>query len=484
MKITARAPRSSALCAWVLAAAAVAAALSSLASRVAEAKGAPAPPPAALKGVVKGTVVGDDGQPIAGAKVTLEGGGLPKPLEATTDAKGAYAFPKAPVGSVKVRARAPAHVAAEKDVVVAGTGATTVEAIALDGAVRLAGKVTDSRGAPIAGADVAPAIPAGDEIPPGQRGAFVPAEKLPPAKTAADGTFSIDSLEPRKAGYDLRVSHPHFRHVDLPGFSGAKGTDRGDIDVTMEDAAWVEGVVTNGPGGKPVAGAKLGEDVVTDAQGRYVVGGIEAEEWSEEVRADGFFPGRASANGLVAGQAKKVDPVALEVPTATVAGVVVDAQEKPVVGATVEAYGDCGLAGSAKTDASGKFRLARVASHGPVTLQVKATGLEGRAKDVALNAVDAKVVARTAARMKAKVVDASGNLVPQVLVLLLVTDGSAKPSAHFLRQGADGLDFVLPPGNVGVIFGARDTGIFSVDPFDVEPGTTKDLGTITLSAPK
>ena len=473
-------------------ASAIALAISLVVATAAEAlaKGAPpSPPPApapapSMKGSVKGTVVDEDGKPVEGAKVVLEAPGLKAPLEAKTDAQGAYAFAKAPVGAVQLRVSAKARVAATVDVTVLAKGATPVAAATLRGAVRYAGKVTDVRGAGVPGAKVQPfpAAPS-EEDPPSRRPPPrpKPASDAPVAETAADGSFALDGIEPA-AAYDLRVTHPKFKRVDLPGLPGEKGTVREDLDVTLEDAAWIAGVVVDASG-KPVAGAKVGAgdaSVTTDALGRFSFGHLDVEEVSVEVRAEGYFPAALAVTGLTPGQGKEGERIAIEAATAFVAGTVVDSTGKPVAGASVRAHGDAGPAGSAKTDAVGAFRIERVVSREPVTLSVEAAGFDdGKAEGVALNSSDAKVTVTPAARLKVKVTDADGKVLPRVLVAV-GTPGENRFSARPYEQGEEGIAMTLPVGQVVVMlvwpgFNPRQLG-----PYTAEVGKTVDAGTVVL----
>jgi protocatechuate 3,4-dioxygenase beta subunit len=513
--------------AWILGVVA-----SALLGDAAWAKGGAAPPPkppvkpAALAWVT-GTVTDEAGKPIAGAEALVAQVEPKGAWRATTDAKGTFTVKGVPQGEASVVLRAKSRIPVETKVQVPAKGLVAADAVLRLG-VRFAGKVTDMRGAPIAGARVEPTLvdekgnAVATNVPAFLRGSFV---------SGADGSFVVDGLAPGNR-YTLVLSHPHFKDSLQPGLAAAAGGGHDALDPVMEDAAWISGVVVDADG-KPVAGAQVGgpagevdeetvaslEEMlrelfkefeggpivtsgapppatpgnVTDAQGRFEIGGLLVEEYDVTVTADGYFPATVKVEELVAGQAKSDVRIAIEKATAWVAGQVVDAAGKPVANATVTAHGDVKNAGEAKTDAQGAFRMSRVKSHVPVELRAKAAGYaDASVKDVALNAPGAKVVLLLAPRLKVKVVDGDGKVIPKVTVIevgkgrtirfeggaITISGGGGKRKEW--DQGENGLEIPLPTGEVEIKVTAKDLPEKSVGKWTAEAGKVIDGGVVTL----
>lgn len=478
---------------------------------------APAPAPSKGQGTVTGTVTDEAGRPVAGAKVVVASAGSKAPLEATTDAMGQYAVRGVPAGAANVMVRARSRVPASVEVKVADQGTAKADAT-LPLGVRFAGKLRDMRDGPVGGASVQPVPvrdPAGGDVPP-----------LPPdpVTSAADGSFVADGLAPGHS-YKLEISHPKFLPVDMAGYEATAGTDRSDIDVTLEDAAWIAGVVMDAAG-KPVAKARIGttkemdggpgdlpswlrdimrrfggrvvgfgtlggDDALSgkavDSQGRFQIGSLPPDEEVEiAAQAPGYFRSTMKFENLAAGKETGGVKIVLEAATAWVEGVVVDHEGKPVVGAEVEAHGTEGFAGKGKTDAQGKFRIEKLRSRGNVSLSASLTGyVEGDKDEVALNSSGTKLEMKKVAKIRVKVVDAAGKPVAPVTVATYVgTDLKRRFTdfTEFQEQPAEGVLVEVRPGKVELRVMAEGYPLQSVGTWDLDPGQPMNAGTYTVQA--
>jgi protocatechuate 3,4-dioxygenase beta subunit len=493
-----------------LPAAAAAALLLAAAATSALARGETKPPPpgkgpTAATGAVSGTVKDEAGAPIAGAEAIALHSGAKGTWKATSDAKGVYSIRGVPPGEALVLVRARTRVPVEQKVDVKAGAVASVDATLRLG-VRFAGKVSDVRGAPVPGASVEPLSTSGWS----GRGAIASAI-LGATKSGANGSFEVDGLE---AGgrYNLRVRHPRFADVELPDLSAEAGSANEKLDVVLEDAAWLKGLVV-GPDDKPIPGARVGlagssfvpniPDWIrrlladsgvsfgaagpegggdkVDAQGRFEIGSLTEEDVVVSAIADGYFETKLPVDGLVPGQAKEVK-VTLDPATAWIEGTVVDPDQKPIAGAKVAASGDHGAAGEATTDAQGRFRLSKVRSKTPVSLRASAKGrADARMTEVALNAGGVSITLQVAPRLKAKVLGPDGKPVPKLDITVWVRwEGGGEVNRSSIDQGPNGIDVPLPIGEVTVDVSGPDGLHARLDTVTAEAGEAVDAGTVTL----
>jgi len=167
------------------------------------------------------------------------------------------------------------------------------------GSVR--GKVTDSEGNPVEGAEVStfitlPEGPADDDL------RFLPpCEGLIKATTGADGAFVLDGL-PADAGLMLRVKHPDFAVAVEGAPVHGRGMPMGtipvgatDVAVKLEPGATIEGKIILEETGEPAGGVVVKamaphsnwtamliglEETETNEKGRYVLRGLAAATYS------------------------------------------------------------------------------------------------------------------------------------------------------------------------------------------------------------
>jgi hypothetical protein len=190
-------------------------------------------------------------------------------------------------------------------------------------------------------------------------------------------------------------------------------------------------------------------------------------------------------DGLETGKEKGGVQVVLEPATAWIEGTVVDPSGKPVAEASVHAYGDVVWAGSAETDAAGRFRLAKVKSHVPVSLRASASWhLDATAEKTILNSRGLRLVLKPAPRLRVKVVGPDGKPVGGVGFRVEADDEDDSWDApDFGDQPKEGYEVALPLGTVRVTVYAEEREPVTLGPFDLEPGKAVDGGTVTL-APK
>jgi len=239
----------------------------------------------------QGTVIGD-GAPVPGAEVALLR--LDEKLaEVRTDERGNFRLEHAAQGSsTTLRVQARGFVALERSLAPKGRGGTEMLGnVRLLRGQRLSGRVVDSRGSPIQGADV--------RIEPGAPGSDLFFAR---GTSVGDGTFEIADCPPgmvkvraRARGYgELALTHTPGRPLELRMLPG--------VDLPL---------LVVGPQGKGVAGAEVtiqsvgGTDVaqrveLSDEQGRIRFEGLNSRLWNVRVSHPEYRPAggvRINANG-------------------------------------------------------------------------------------------------------------------------------------------------------------------------------------------
>lgn len=466
----------------------------------------PAPAPAA-GGTVSGIVTDGEGAPVAGASIEVTCEGSRTPAKATSDAKGFYAVRGLPAGKASVVVRARGRVTSSEQVTVPATGLAVADA-KLPPGVRYTGRVVNLRGEAVEGARVTARRSRPDDME-----LWFSSAEGEEATSAKDGAFAVDGLEPRNK-YDLKIEHRRYLPATMPGLDATAGGSVTDLEVLLEDAAWVSGTVVD-PTGKPVPGARVrrpdedeasgrwvsfggfrvrvvlgGDDagVETDAKGRFELGSMkppeEGETYVVHVHARGWFPGEAKLTGLAAGKELAGVTVTLKPGTGVVSGVVVDDRGEGVVGAQVDAADAEGESlGGTKTGAGGAFRLERLATTAAVHLEATAYAHEdGATEKVALDAKDAKVELKRLGRLRVRVLDPDGKPVPKVRVRTFVEeDGKNRPrGGGTFVQDDKGVESLLPLGEVDVKVEAEGFEPADVGSYTVEPGQSVDGGEVRL----
>lgn len=431
---------------------------------------------------LSGTTRDEAGKPVAGATVRLfgEGWSSPPPVE-PTDAAGRFTAAGIEPGEYWVVAREGARAPGIATVTVTAREDATVELTLGDGGY-VSGRAVDEAGHPLSGASLRPEVFEARGLP-----ALV-GESMA-GTSAADGSFALGPLPAGAIG--LAVSHRGYATERVP--AAVRSRQSTDLrDVVLEAGLAIRGRVRDRDGtalpgvlvrAEPARGGEgATSDGETDGEGAFLLSGLPAGAYGVVAEAAGFAHARASAT---AGG----PPVEIVMDAGgTISGRVVDAEGRPVEGATV--HGEAAETGSA-TDRSfvwgttgeeggGRFTI-RDAAPSTYVLRVRASGM-GEAsltgvKVVAGRTTDVGTV--TLARsgtVTGMVVDADGQGVPGATVLV-VRDATVRysddPKGQTDTSGAFEVRGVRP-GRVDVTVshpayvGGRASGV----DVDVEKETT------------
>lgn len=252
-------------------------------------------------------------------------------------------------------------------------GQSSPVSVAQDKSAMASGVVVDAKGQPVAGVSITVCPHGGSS-----------------QKTSKSGKFKVSLSTWDKAKNYLLARDYKSNTAAILSMDDVEKRD--DVKIALAPAQTISGLVVD-PDGKPIAGAEvhvtlqlgqygawIGEErgpMRTDAQGKYAIKALPPDQdYSVSAKAKDFGqknlklePGTAK-DGVVA-----VETISLKRATLTLKGVVVDAEDKPVAGAQVNAWGQEQNVESTQSGKDGKFTLKNV-SEG--ALQVNAWRQNGR----------------------------------------------------------------------------------------------------------
>jgi protocatechuate 3,4-dioxygenase beta subunit len=347
---------------------------------------AQAAPPKAETGSVHARVVDREGKPVAGVVIKSLGAKVPAP-SAVTDPDGRAVFPREAFGEYDGTLVARhgdalgwAAYSADRDRLAtdrrppAGTPDDPLVLTLVPLNRKVTGSVIDTRGRPIAGVRVAVetlGLPGRPSV--YVYGSLLEREGWPFGTAVTDEQGRYALTLPEGATAWLRALHP--RYIGL----GSRTREDSDTvyPVTLEPAGGIAGTVVDAATGAPIAGVKIGAqlleqrqrllgswgDAISGADGRFTIGGLEPGVYNLSLW---HVPSRDRAT------ARAVEAVRVRVDEETTAdfrviegrplrGVVVDSQTgKPIAGVPVGCYGPAhprsgAAVESHKTDEQGRF---------------------------------------------------------------------------------------------------------------------------------
>ena len=214
---------------------------------------------------VRGRVVDTQGRPVAGAEVRLAPSPLPgqrtgakraepaveeDPFAALSDARGQFAIAHVPAAQIDLTARKRSHAPSlVRGIQISpGEGAADLGTVVLRPGARIAGRVIDSKGKPIASAGVHRV----ESLEPlDHRSARLEGEK-PDAISGADGKFVLEDLA---SGLPLNLIVRAPGHLPA-GVRNVRPPNQKPLMVRLEAAAQLRGRVVSAEG-EPVAGARV-----------------------------------------------------------------------------------------------------------------------------------------------------------------------------------------------------------------------------------
>jgi len=317
---------------------------------------------------IAGVVVDADDKPVSGAYVNTFGGDKQPALNAQSDSKGRFVFDHVCAGAINLSANSPRG--GESGNVSAQGGDTNItiqlgvqEANFGSGNQRprqkITGFVLDAQGKPV------PKIAVN----------LFPDFSNTQKRTDAAGRFVV-TFDPNQFGGGTDLQRVILARDPEHNLAAAVELEEDATNATLKLAPGftLAGRVT-GPDGKALTNAQaqlqfrtprmtspLGQSVRASGDGQFEIQGLPASHsFSVLVTAPGYGQDSHNADTGEGDQRRvELDPFQLLVADQRIAGVVVDADDRPVSGAWVSCYGDKQNGQSLQSDAKGRFSFSKL----------------------------------------------------------------------------------------------------------------------------
>ncbi|ANM28429.1 hypothetical protein ABI59_00470 [Acidobacteria bacterium Mor1] len=314
---------------------------------------------------VSGWVIDDEGEPIAGAKVTLKQSRSMQmgdrvmmfmtQNQSDTDSDGKFLFEDVEPGKISLSAVAPGWQEQKREdiEVVRGEDLEDVEIPLIPGAV-LEGRITTPDGQPAIGADVS--VVAEDATP----------FRMPGSPVDGDGYYRLEGLVPGTVS--VEANHAEYART-VKDTEVKEGLN--ELDLAFEGGQEVQGRLV-GSDGKPVPGAQVrlaaperywgGFSATTAGDGTFTIGGVKDGTYRLSASAESYATYRGTDDIVVSGQPVTGLEIVLD-RGAILTGKILGVEESKLGDVEIEAVSRSGggFAGGA-VDYQGNYRLENLAA--------------------------------------------------------------------------------------------------------------------------
>ena len=289
----------------------------------------------------------------------------------------------------------------------------------------MAGRVTDEKGAPVAGARVR--FVAEQGIRAILRGGPAALLGRPGVTSGLDGAFRLRGLSAEK-NLTLEATRPGYVPGRRAGVTLRSGEVVKDLSLVLRRGLGAQGRVVDSAG-QPVAGAEIRlsrperggnrfmfqigamadrdkPDASSGPDGSFRVGGLEPGEYSLALSREGYARKRIPSVNVVADGPNDWPPVVLS-PGLPVAGFVRNGKGEPIVGAQVFSFAEGTMAADTSTDPEGRFRLDGFGAERAVNLSVRAEGYATLQRGVTPPSENLSLILKTSGTIRGRVEDAA-----------------------------------------------------------------------------
>jgi RNA polymerase sigma factor (sigma-70 family) len=375
---------------------------------------------------VSGQVVDAEGRPVADARVIQWV--YERNREVRTDSEGRFGIRLSSTsGYVQLRVEAEGHAHAVLELDPPESGSMTLEPVQLLAERRLAGRVLDAEGRPVAGATIRD-----------RRSYFAT-----PATSDVDGRFQLGGLDPEQERLMLGVRHAEFAALELEVLMPSE-----PIELRLDRGVTLKGLVRS-PKGAPVSNAwiQLGVNVgletlpgtVSDANGHFEFEHVQPGPVHLWWWAQGFAAGRYSTELPRNGSSDTVVELVLD-PEHVLRGRLLRPDGQPQAWGLVfvrdrrsrspERFDST----QAWSDADGRFTFLGLPP-GPVVVGATVRGFERIELDLAdIGSEELELRLRPAGKLAGRVIDAATGAPIARFRVKVQADWNA-PEAHRLRSG-------------------------------------------------
>jgi uncharacterized GH25 family protein len=323
---------------------------------------------------VAGVVLDSDNKPVAGARVAVFGESQPR-QNTLTDAQGRFAFDQVCAGALNLSANVPrvqrygnasAQAGDTNITIQLGTTARFVSS----GTGRFSGTVTDPDGKPAPKTEVLLFPYNGSERPtdavghfklnfdPNQFSQMQGMQRVLIARDATRNLATALDVEPEATNADLKLE-PGLQVTGRVTDDSDKPISNAEVQVMFHTERF---------------GSSLEPRVRADADGRFTFKALpRGRRYTVNASAKGFGQDNRSVEAPADETRVELEPLQLLVADQRIAGVVLDADDKPVANATVGSYGGKQPSLNVTTDAKGRFAFDKVCA-GPIQLYANCQG--------------------------------------------------------------------------------------------------------------
>ena len=304
----------------------------------------PTPPPGSSS--IQGCVRDADGAPIANAAIeaglaVLDGTLKHSTLTAATDANGVYTFSNLPSWTVTLSVSAEGYSALRrKSITLSDNQRLAGIDFILKPALTISGRVADSSGQPIQGAELT-AVPESEKKLPKP----LVSQDAVTAQSGEDGHYTITSLN--AGNYTVNARSEQY----VPGEAAHVAAGSQHVDFALKGGGGLSGTVRDKTSGKPVPGAgvsieaeqgPLREELIgsykfgskTDNSGSYNISSMDTGSYRLKVTAKGYTEASRSGVGVRAGEETKGIDFSLT-PNSRIRGTVTFEGGEPAAGAAL-----------------------------------------------------------------------------------------------------------------------------------------------------